>query len=114
MAKRRCFSIDVFESFEYLELSDKAKTLYTGLMLKADDDGVFINYRTPLKLLSFNEEIFFELIEKGFILKVDNIYVIAHWNIHNQIPPSKKNPSLYQSQLEKLALSQDKMYVFKL
>lgn len=111
MAKRRCFSIDVIESYEYLKLSEKAKNLYTVLILKADDDGVIINYRTPLKLMGFGEEVFDELLDTGFILLVENIYVITHWNVHNQIPPSKKTPSLYQSQLEKLALSQDKRYV---
>ncbi len=114
MAKRRCFSIDVIESYEYLELSEKAKNLYTILILKADDDGVIINYRTPLKLLGFDEEVFTELLDTGFIIQVENIYVITHWNIHNQIPPSKKTPSFYQSQLENLVISQNKMYVCKL
>lgn len=111
MAKRRCFSIDVFESYEYLTLSDKAKTLYTGLMLRSDDEGVVINPYAPLRLLGFGEEVFTELVEKGFVFLIDDVYIITHWHVHNQIPPSKKNPSLFKSQLEKLSLNEQKLYV---
>lgn len=110
MAKRRCFSIDVFESDKCFELSTEAKVLYTYLMLNSDDEGIISNTHYMMRMLGFSNSILNELIEQEFIIKLDDLYVIAHWHIHNKIPPSKKNPSVYQKKLEKLYLNSEGIY----
>ncbi|MBQ8795977.1 MAG: hypothetical protein IJZ54_06100 [Clostridia bacterium] len=111
MAKRRCFSIDLLESDKYLDLSLEAKALYVHLNLKSDDEGVIINPVSALRFLNTDRKFLDELIEKGFVLYFDGLYIVAHWHLHNQISPSKRNPSLYQNKLKKLIINDEKMYV---
>ncbi len=112
MAKRRCISIDFYECEEFLGISDKAKVLYTGLILRSDDEGVVINHGIALRLLGINPKYFDELLHKGLILNVEGIYVIRHWYLHNKIQPSRIVPSLYQNELTKLYVSDRKTYEF--
>ena len=110
MAKRRCFSIDVMESDKYLDLSPQAKVLYVHFNLKSDDEGVVINPVSVLRFTGMDRIYLDELIEKGFVLNFEGIYIIAHWHMHNRIPPSKSNPSLYHSRLQKLVLTDELVY----
>mgnify|MGYP003296917054 CR=1 FL=1 len=84
MAKRRCFSIDVIESIPFRKLSHEAKTLYFGLIAHSDDEGVVINPSVPLCLYKIDESTITELIENGFLLKLDDLLIIKHWYIHNK------------------------------
>lgn len=111
MAKRRCFSIDLMESDKYLDLTLEAKALYVHLNLKSDDEGVIINPVSALRFLNTDRKFLDELIEKGFVLYYDGIYIIAHWHLHNQISPSKMNNSLYHNRLKKMMINDEKMYV---
>ena len=113
MAKRRCFSVDLFENEKFLLLNDKSKVLYFGLLLHSDDDGVIINPTAIMRLLKKQKKYFDELVENGFVLRVDNVFFINHWCLHNKIQPSKKTPSLYQDELRKLILSQTGEYELK-
>ena len=110
MAKRRCISVDVMESDEYQELSNAAKCMYIALMLRSDDEGVVINPRTVMRMTGFTDTQLDELIDSGFVLKVDNIYVIKHWYLHNKIQPSRIVKSLYQESLSKLRVNKLKEY----
>ncbi len=113
MAKRRCISVDIIESEDYAELSHSAQSLYIELMFRSDDYGAISNVRIAMMWTETTNSELDELEEKGFLLKVDNVYIITHWNIHNRIPPSKQNESLYQKQLDKLILTDDKVYIYK-
>ena len=113
MAKRRCISIDIIESENYADLSHSAQSLYIELMLRSDDFGVVSNARIAMLWTKTTNSELNELIEEGFLLKVDNVYIITHWNIHNRIPPSKQNESMYQKQLDKLTLTDEKLYIMK-
>ncbi len=110
MAKRRCFSIDIFESDRYLSLSKQAQVLYFYLVLHADDEGVVSNPNYLVRLLRHTSDKLTELETKEFIIKIDDIYVIRHWHIHNKIAPSKRTPSVYQKQLAKLCLTSENIY----
>ena len=112
MAKRRCISVDVYESEEFFELSDKAKVLYTHFILRSDDEGVVINPRTAMRLCCVGEEVLEELIHSGFLLKVGDIYVVRHWYAHNKIQPSRVVPSIYTAELEQLIVNKIKLYEF--
>jgi len=113
MAKRRCFSIDFYDSEDFLNLSNNAKALYLGLLLHADDEGVIINARTILRITGETERTLTELFSAGFLIDVDGVYIIKHWYLHNKVQPARMVSSLYQSQLEKLYVTQTKEYAFK-
>ncbi len=113
MAKRRCFSVDLFENEKFLNLNDKAKVLYFGFILHSDDEGVVINSTAVMRLLKITKRYLEELVENGFVMRVEGILVIRHWNLHNHIQPSKKTPSLYRDELSKLVLSPTNEYQLK-
>ena len=113
MAKRRCFSVDFFENEKFLKLNDKSKVLYFGLILHSDDDGAIINPTAIMRLLNKQKKYFEELLENGFVMRVDDVYFIKHWCVHNKIQPSKKLPSLHQKELEKLYLNKTGVYEMK-
>ena len=110
MAKRRCISVDVYESEEFYQLTDLAKVLYTHFILKSDDEGVVINPKTTMRMCRAQEENLQGLIERGFLLQVENIYVIRHWYVHNRIQPSKKTPSIFSQELSTLTVDDKKVY----
>lgn len=112
MAKRRCIAVDVYESEEFLTLSDKAKVLYTLFILRSDDEGVVINPRTAMRLCGATDVELCELLEMGFLLAVDGVYVIRHWYAHNRIQPSRKTDTLYTEQISRLYVSSTKEYEF--
>ena len=113
MAKRRCFSIDFYESDKFLNLSSDAKALYLGLLLRADDDGVVINPKIVLRLTGIEHNALEELYENSLLLDVEGVCIIKHWLCHNKIQPTRKVQSIYQKELEKLSVTQTKEYVFK-
>ena len=113
MAKRRCFSVDLFENEKFLLLNDKSKVLYFGLLLHSDDDGVIINPTAIMRLLKKQKKYFDELVENGFVIEVGDVFFIKHWCLHNKIQPSKKTPTLYQDELKKLWLNEALEYEIK-
>lgn len=113
MAKRRCISVDFYDSEEFCELPVRVKHLYTELILHSDDEGVVINPKAVLRICKSDKKVLNFLVEHNFLLEIDGVYVIRHWYIHNSIQPSKKVGSIYKKQLSKLLVSEDKIYEFK-
>lgn len=113
MAKRRCFSIDLFNSEEFLNLTNDAKSLYLGLLLHTDDEGVVINPRTVMRMMELSDDTMNELYINGFLIDVDGICIIRHWFFHNKIQPSRMVASLYQAELAKLYVTQTKEYALR-
>ncbi len=112
MAKRRCFEIDIIESFNFRRLSKDAKILYFSLISHTDDEGVVANPDIALLISGTDENVINELIHTGFLLKVEDTLVIKHWHRHNKIQPSKVVPSVYTEELSKLNLNSRKEYEF--
>lgn len=112
MAKRRCFSIDFLESTPFRKLSKDAKLLYFSLLAHSDDEGVVINPEISLLMTNTDEATIDELFEHNFLLKIRDLYIIKHWNLHNKIQASKKTKSLYTEELSKLTVNEKKEYVF--
>lgn len=110
MAKRRCFSVDVFEKDVFLNMSANSRILYVYFILHSDDDGVIINPQTVMRLIRARDKNLDELLEKGFVVCVDDVYVIKHWYMHNKVQPSRKIDSLYQEQLNSLYVDNSKVY----
>ncbi len=112
MAKRRCIGVDVYSSWEFLSLSNPAKVLYTYLVLFCDDEGVVINPRSVMHMCSIGEEELAELIENGFVIETEGVYVIRHWYVQNKIQPSKMTTSVYQHELRALHVNEKKIYEY--
>lgn len=112
MAKRRCFSIDVIESIAYRKLSNEAKVLYFGLIAHADDEGVVINHNIALCIQGVEESALQELVDNCFIIKINELYIIKHWYMHNRIHPSKFTKSVYQSEISRLFVNERHEYDF--
>lgn len=110
MANRRCVTGDIYFSDEFLELSCVARVLYIGLMLDADDEGVVENYKKTMRILSCRKQALTELVESGYIMKLNGVYVVKDWHRHNIIPPSKKSPSMYADLLKCLIVNRKKQY----
>jgi len=110
MAKKRCISNDFFHGDIFLALQDKAKVLYTIFITYADDDGFITNPRTAMSMCGGTDNDLQELINSGLILLIDSVYVIVHWHLHNTIQPTKRIPTLFQTEFSKLQVNQLKQY----
>lgn len=110
MAKRRCINIDFYDSEMFCELPPSAKHLYTELILHSDDDGVIINPTTVLRICKVKRDVLERLVRHNLILRIDGIYIIRHWYVHNKIQPSRKVDSIYSEMLFKLRVNERKEY----
>ena len=113
MAKRRCISIDFYDSEEFCELTPQSKVLYTQLLLHSDDEGVVINPKATMRICKAKQRNLQELLEHRFLLFVDGVYLVRHWHIHNTIQPSRKIDSVYREQLSKVVLNESREYELK-
>lgn len=90
MAKQKVMiSADVFASDEFLDMSADAQSLYPQLLLGTDGLGCI---NGPLKIArscGAGEGAFDELLESGFVLKVesdfDSAFVVAHYWTQNNL-----------------------------
>lgn len=110
MAKRRCISIDFYDSEMFCQLPPSAKHLYTELILHSDDDGVIINPTTVLRICKTKRDVLELLVRHNLIIKIDGIYIIRHWYVHNNVQPSRKVDSIYADTLFKLRINERKEY----
>ncbi len=79
MAGRRCLSSKITESDPFYALPESAQALYLHLNMQADDDG-FINNAASVSIrFKSGAAALKKLVEKRFVLKFDDVYVIKHW-----------------------------------
>ncbi|MBR3972206.1 MAG: hypothetical protein IKJ83_04935, partial [Ruminococcus sp.] len=110
LAKRRCISIDFYDSEEFCEMPPSAKHLYTELILHSDDDGVVINPKAVLRICKTTSVMLEMLVRKKFLLEIDGVYIIRHWYVHNRVQPSRKVDSIYSKTLFKLYINDQNEY----
>lgn len=110
MANRRCISKDFYDSDEFCKLSAQSKVLYTQLILHCDDDGVVINPKAVMIISGAKPRNLEELLSGGFLLRVDNVFVVKHWFLHNKVQPTRKHDSIYRKELSKLCINKHKEY----
>ena len=110
MAKRRCISVDFYDSEAFGEMPNSAKFLYTELILHSDDDGVVINPKAVLRLCNSSRKTLDLLLERNFLMLVDGLYIIRHWYVHNKVQPSRKVDSIYSKTLFKLYINDQNEY----
>lgn len=100
----------VVDSDEFLNLPDSAQALYFHLGMRADDDGFIGNSKRLVGYLGGSSKDLSLLIEKRFLLKIDNVLVIKHWKINNYIQKDRYSPTSYQDQLSKLIIKENGSY----
>lgn len=104
------FSRTVIESDRFLDLSHPAKTLYFYFCMQADDDGFVDNPKVIMRMTNSTQKDLDTLIQNGFIIREDRIYVVTHWNIHNHIQKDRYKQTIYQAEFQKLILLDNKTY----
>lgn len=111
MAKHRCFSVDIVESDNFLELPISSQALYFHLGMAADDRGYVNNARSIIRLIGSSLGDLEQLINKKFILvRGEGLILIKGWRINNTIQPSRLVESKYANDLRKLFFDENNSY----
>lgn len=96
MAKKRIISREVVESDSFCKMSESARLLYFYFVLGADDDGILNSAGRTASALGLSEGELDELCHSGFVLPLcRDVYLIAHWKVHNTKSFSWYRPSAY-------------------
>lgn len=110
MAGRRCLSSKITESDSFYSLPESAQALYLHLNMQADDDG-FINNAASVSIrFKSGAAALKKLVEKRFLLKFDDIYVIKHWRISNSLKNDRLKPLAYASIAMQIWVKANKSY----
>ena len=114
MAQRRMFAKTIIDSDAFLDMPLSTQALYFHLSMRADDDGFLNNAKKISRMIGSSQNDFDLLLMKNFIIPFENgICVIKHWRIHNYIRTDRYKPTVYQEELNKLAVKDNKSYSFK-
>lgn len=110
MAVRRCISSKISESDPFYSLPESAQALYLHLNMQADDDG-FINNAASVSIrFKGGAAALKKLVEKRFLLKFDDVYVIKHWRISNSLKNDRLKPLAYASIAQRIWVKGNKAY----
>lgn len=111
MANRRMLSKFVFENDDFLDMPAESQALYAHLVINADDEGFIDHPNAIRRMTGFSVDSLKLLIAKGFLLPFsDSLVVVTHWEMQNHIQPSKKTPTVYTDQKEKLTIDEQGIY----
>lgn len=111
MAERRMFAKTIVDSDAFLDMPLSSQALYFHLSLRADDDGFLNNAKKIMRTIGANQNDYDMLLAKRFIIQFeDGICVIKHWRIHNYIQKDRYKPTVYQEQLRRLGIKENKSY----
>lgn len=110
MAVRRCLSSKITESDAFYALSSAAQALYTHLNVLADDDGFLNNADGAASRVKGGAAAMKQLIEKRFLLKFVDVYVIKHWRISNSLKNDRLKPLAYASIAQLIWVKPNKAY----
>lgn len=94
---RRCFSDKIVESDAFCSLPDNAQTLYLHLNMNADDDGFINNAQSVASKAKSGKAALQKLVEKRFLLRFGDVYVVKHWRISNSLKNDRLKPLAYAS-----------------
>ena len=96
----RMISDAIISSGRFLKLSDKAKTLYMYLIVRTDDEGAVEAY-PAMMLIGAPQEALEELIEKNFIVRLndDDVVFVTDFFEQNTLRADRVKPSRYHELL---------------
>lgn len=83
MASKRCYSIEITEGDDFLDLSFAAQCLYFHLCQNADDDGFVSGQKRVMRYTGTTADELKELIDSGFVIPFPDCVVISDWHVHN-------------------------------
>ena len=110
MADRRCVHRKIVESDAFYGLPPSAQALYLHLTAAADDDG-FINSASSIaSKITGGKNALALLVQRRFLLKYEDIYVVKHWRVANSLKNDRKKPLAYPSIAQKLWVKLTRAY----
>lgn len=110
MAGRRCLSSKITESDPFYGLPEGAQALYLHLNMQADDDGFVNSAAGVASRFEGGAAALMKLVEKRFLLKFDDVYVIKHWRISNSLKNDRLKPLAYASIAQRIWVNANKAY----
>lgn len=95
MGDRRMIHRKVVESDDFYNLPASAQALYLHLTIAGDEDG-FVNCAGSISgRFKTGKADLKTLVDKRFLLKFGEVYVIKHWRIGNSLKNDRKKPPAY-------------------
>lgn len=93
---KTCFASSICCSDDFLDMPPSARALYLHLGLEADNDGVIANVKSLMRQVQASNDDLSILTAKGYLISVENLYVIRDWWINNNQDRSKYRPGDYK------------------
>lgn len=113
MANRRMFHAAVVESDAFLAMPPRAQALYFHLGMHCDNDG-FTNRARQLAKRSFGgEKMLNLLVEKGFLIMLEDLVVVRHFRLANALKNDRECTLQYPELAQKLYITGDKSYTLE-
>ena len=113
MAEKRMFSRSVVTSDAFLDMPADAQALYFQLNIAADDRGFCDRPRMIMRMMRASDDTMKILISKKFVLIPDSnnqIVVIKHWRINNNMRTERFKETKYIDVLGELYYDENKSY----
>lgn len=111
MARRRCLSLDVIDTDQFLELPLSTQALYMHLVCRADDDGFIGNPKKITKMLGANEIELQLLCKVGLLIPFDSgVVVVTDWRTQNTLQNDRYKPTRFLSEKSLLELNENKQW----
>lgn len=110
MANKRMINAQVICSDAFRSLPISSQGLYMQINAEADDDGVCDKARQVMLLSGATKEDLDALVEKEYLIKIGEVYVISHWKLHNTIKGDRYKKTIYQKEFNEVFLDENKVY----
>lgn len=114
MAERRMFAKSVVESDGFCDLPLSSQALYFHLSMYADDDGFVDSPNKIRRAIGASNSDMETLVNHGFVIpfRDSGIFVITHWRINNYLRSDRYKPTIYQSEIAQLSMTENGLYAY--
>ena len=110
MADRRMVHKKIVESDSFYALSEGAQSMYIHLTAHADDDGFINNASSISSRIKNGKKKLEELVDKRFLLRFGDVYVIKHWRIGNSLKSDRTKPPTYPGIASRIWVKPNRAY----
>lgn len=110
MADRRCVHRKIVESDAFYSLPAPAQALYMHLVVAADDDGFINSAASIASRVQSGKQALSALVQKRFVLKYDDIYIIKHWRVSNSLKNDRTKPPTYPAIAQRIWVKNTRAY----
>lgn len=99
MARRRMFSLDIVDTYAFLDMPSSAQNLYFALGMRADDEGFVASPKRITSLVSSSADDYKLLVAKGYIIPFESgVCVVRDWKINNYIQLDRRKDTLHTAE----------------